>query len=99
MLAFGHGSNIMHCLANADAVNHGMHGGSTQDHHGDHGKMPGNHASGCCGLYCLSAVSPTPGPTVEGRLIRPAISMPVEIALYGRVPDRPDRPPIPLLSV
>ena len=31
VMAFGHGSNTMHCLANADAVNHGMHGGGTQD--------------------------------------------------------------------
>ena len=28
VMAFGHGSNTVHCLANADAVNHGMHGGA-----------------------------------------------------------------------
>ena len=99
VMAFGHGSNTAHCLANADAVNHGMHGGGTHDHHGDPGKSPGTHAPGCCGLYCMSALPLTPGPMVEGRLIRPALSMPAEIALYSRVPGRPDRPPIPPLSV
>ena len=99
VMAFGHGSNTLHCLANADAVHHGMHGGETQKHHGDHGKLPGTNAPGCCGLYCLTALPPTPGPMVEGRLIRPALSMPAEIALYSRVPGRPDRPPISPLSV
>jgi hypothetical protein len=99
VMAFGHGSNTVHCLANADAVNHGMHGGDTQKHDGDHGKLPGAHAPGCCGLYCMSALPLTPGPTVEGRLIRPALSMPAEIALYSRVLGRPDRPPISPLSV
>jgi hypothetical protein len=97
VMAFGHGSNTAHCLANAEAVNHGMHG--RQDHHGGHGTVPGTHAPGCCGLYCMSALPLTPGPMVEGRLIRPALSMPAEIALYSRVPGRPDRPPIPPLSV
>ena len=97
VMAFGHGSNTAHCLANADAVNHGLHGGG--DHHGDHGKMPRTHAPGCYGLYCVSAIPPAPGPMVEGRLIRPSLSVAVEIALYSRIPGRPDRPPIPLLSV
>ena len=50
VMAFGHGSNILHCLANADAVNHGMHGGGTQDHHGDHGKMPGTMRQAAAGF-------------------------------------------------
>jgi hypothetical protein len=99
VLAFGHGSNTAHCLANADAVDHGMQDGGTQDHHGDHGKLPGTHAPGCCGLYCMSALPPASGPMVEGSLVRLALSLPAEIALYGRVPSRLDRPPIPLLSV
>jgi hypothetical protein len=39
------------------------------------------------------------GPTVEGRVLAPALLPPVEIALFGRVPDRLDRPPISPLSV
>jgi hypothetical protein len=80
-------------------VNHGMHSGGTQDHHGDHGKQPATHAPGCCGLYGMSALPLTPGPTIEGRVIRPAFSMPAKIAFTGHVPGRLDRPPIPLLSV
>jgi hypothetical protein len=99
VMAFGHGDNTAHCLANADAVNHGMHGGDNHKHNGDHGKLPGTHAPGCCGLFCLSALPLASSPVVEGRLIRPALSMLAEIALYSRVPGRPDRPPIPPLSV
>ena len=99
VLAFGHGSNTAHCLVHADAVDHGMMGGGAQDHQGDHGKLPGTHAPGCCGLYCMSALPPAPGPMVEGRLIRPALSAPVDTALLGRGPERLDRPPISLLSV
>jgi hypothetical protein len=98
VLAFGHGKNALYCLANADAVNHAMHGGGTHDNHGDHGKSPGTNAPGCCGLYCMSALPLTPTP-IEGRAIRPALSMPAEIAFTSRVPGRLDRPPISLLSV
>jgi len=99
VIAFGHGDNTAHCLANADAVNHGMHGNGEQDHHGDRGKSPGTHAPGCCGLYCMSALPLTPGPMVEGPIIRPALSLLPEIAFTGRGPDQLDRPPISLLSV
>jgi hypothetical protein len=99
VMAFGHGNNTAHCLAHADSVNHGMLGDAAQKHHGDHGKLPGTGAPGCCGLYCLSALPPAPGPMVEGRLILPVLSMPADIALYGRVPGRLYRPPISLLSV
>jgi hypothetical protein len=99
VMAFGHGSNTVHCLANADAVDHGMHGGDTQRHHGDHGKSSGTHAPGCCGLYCMSALPLIPGPTVEGRMIRSTPAMPAEVAFAGRGPGRIDRPPIPLLIV
>ena len=99
VMAFGHGSNTVHCLANADAVNHGMHGGDARKHHGDHGKSPGTHVPGCCGLYGVSALPLTPGPTVEGRLVRPALSMPAETIFTSHVPGRLDRPPILTSSV
>ena len=44
VMAFGHGENTMHCLAHADAANHGMHaalGGFAQKHGADHGTLPG----------------------------------------------------------
>ena len=99
VMAFGHGSNIMQCLTHSDVVDHGMHGGAGHKNHGDGAKVPGNHGMNCCGLFFLSALPLASGPLIEGRLIRPALSMPAEIALYSRVPGRPDRPPIPLLSV
>lgn len=99
VLAFGHGSNTVHCLVNADTLDHGMHRGAQQKHHGDHGKLPGAKAPGCCGLFCLSAIPLAAGPAVAGRLVAPPLSPPEEIALYGRVPGRLNRPPIFLLSV
>ena len=99
VMAFGHGERTVHCLAHADAVDHGMHGGLAQKHDGDHGKPPGTHTPGCCGLYCLSALPLASGPLVEGLLLAPALSPPVEVALFGRVSGRLDRPPIPSLSV
>ena len=102
VMALGHGENTMHCLAHADAVYHGMHGGLggvVQKHDGDHGTLPGTHTPGCCGLFCLSALPLTSGPLVEGLLLAQALSMPAEIVFCSRVPGRLDRPPIPSLSV
>ncbi len=98
VLAFGHGENTLYCLAH-DAVDHGTHGGLAQKHDGDRGTLPGTHAPGCCGLYCLSALPLASGPLLEGLLLAPALSPPAEPALSGRVPGRLDRPPIPSLSV
>jgi hypothetical protein len=98
VMAFGHGERTVHCLAHADAVDHGTQGGLAQKHDGDHGTLPGTHP-GCCGLYCLSALPLAPGPLVEGLLLAPALSPPAEAALFGRVPGRLDRPPISSLSV
>ena len=96
VMAFGHGSNTVHCLTHGDAVGHGM---LAHQGHGDHGKLPGTHAPGCCGLYCLSALPLASGPLVEGLLLAPVLSPPVEAALLGRVLGRLDRPPIPSPSV
>jgi hypothetical protein len=76
-----------------------MHGGAARKDHADHGQLPGTKALGCCGLYCLSALPLASGPVVEGLFVAPALSLPAETALFGRVPGRPDRPPIPPLSV
>jgi hypothetical protein len=88
-------------IANADIADHGMHGGSAAagGQHGDQGKAPGTHAPGCCGLFCLSALPLAPRSLVEGLALAPALSPPVDPALFGRVPDLLDRPPISPLSV
>jgi hypothetical protein len=77
---------------------HGALRGLAQKHGADHGTLPGTHP-GCCGLYCLSALPLASGPLVEGLLLAPALSPAAEVAVFGRVPGRLDRPPIPCLSV
>ena len=96
VMAFGHGKTTAHCLANADVADHGMHGDGAQKHHGDHGKLPG---TGCCGLFCLSALPFAAVSLVAGLSLAPAVSPPVETILSGGVPERLDRPPISPLSV
>ena len=99
VMAFGHGSNTAHCLTNADVADHAMHGGAAPARHGDHGKMPGTGAPGCCGLYCLSALPLDSAPMVEDLALAPALSPPVETILSGGLAARLDRPPISSLSV
>jgi len=99
VIAFGHGDNTAHCLANADAVNHGMHGDLGHKDHGGGTKLPGDHGTNCCGLFFLSALAPSSGPVLDGLPLPMEVSAPTEPHLFGRVPDRLDRPPISLLSV
>ena len=99
VMAFGHGSNTVHCLTNADVADHGMHGGCHPEASGDHGKLPGTSAPGCCGLYCLSALPLASSPLVEDLAVAPALSPPLETILSGGLAARLDRPPISPLSV
>jgi hypothetical protein len=98
VMAFGHGSHTVQCLAHADAVGHGVHGSTKDGDHRGHSSLPNDHHS-CCRLVCLSALPLASGPLVEDRSSRPMPSALVEINLRDRVPERPDRPPISLLSV
>ncbi len=98
VLAFGHGDKALHCLSNADRMEHGMHGGAAQDHHGDHGSLP-DKAPGCCGLYCLSALTLNAAPALEAHEVALPLALPALALPAGRVPDRLDRPPISLISV
>jgi hypothetical protein len=97
VLAFGHGDHTVECLAQADAVDHGTIMAHGMKHHGDH-SSPG-HQPSCCGLFCMSAIAADAGQTVgrieAGTVLSPAI----EARSFSRVPERPDRPPIPLLFV
>jgi hypothetical protein len=99
VMAFGHGSKTVHCLAKADLANHGMHDGGADTHHGDQGKAPANHTTSCCGLYCLSALPLAAVSLAEGPFLAPALSPPAEPLFAGRIPGRLDRPPISSLSV
>jgi hypothetical protein len=94
VMAFGHGSNTVHCLANADTVDHGMHGGATHKDHGGPAKLPGDNSPSCCGLFCLSALAADACGTIAPAAIYSAPFPAREAHLFSRVPERPDRPPI-----
>ncbi len=99
VLAFGHGENTVNCLAHADGVDHGAAMAHGMKHHGDHPLGAHQPGSGCCGLFCMSALAADTGETLEtieaGTVLSPAI----EARPFSRVPELPDRPPIPLLFV
>lgn len=99
VMAFGHAKTTAHCLTNADVSNHGMRSGAAPTHRGDHSKLPGTSAPGCCGLYCLSALPLPSSETVEGLATALDPSPPVETLLSGGLAARLDRPPISSLSV
>jgi hypothetical protein len=99
VLAFGHGHHTVECLAHADAVDHGTTMAHGMKHHGDHPSGAHQPGSGCCGLFCMSAIAAHAGQTVDriegGAVLSPAI----EARPFSRVPELPDRPPIPPLFV
>jgi hypothetical protein len=99
VLALGHGDHTVECLAHADAVDHGTIMAHGMKHHGDHPSGAHQPGSGCCGLFCMSAIAADAGQTVDriegGTVLSPAI----EARPFGRVPELPDRPPIPPLFV
>jgi len=99
VMAFGHGKTTAHCLTNADVAGHGMHKTATPKHQNDHDKLPETGAPGCCGLYCLSALTLASSPMVEDLAVAPALSPPLETILSGGLAARLDRPPISSLSV
>jgi hypothetical protein len=99
VLAFGHGSDTVQCLAHGEAMHHAGHMDAGDNDHGDHAKLPGSHDQNCCGMFCLSALAPASGPVVEGLLLPEELSPPAETSFFSRTPDLPHRPPIALLVV
>ena len=98
VLAFGHGENTVHCLVNADSRDHGAHKtseGTDQGEPSQHGKQ----ASGCCGLFCVSAIVPIIADSSDGLLVGAAVFPQPEARFLGQPPGLPDRPPISLLFV
>jgi Protein of unknown function (DUF2946) len=102
MMAFGHGSNRLHCLSHGDvmghgmAMDHGMQSAAAGHKDGDHAKLPGD--KGCCGLFCASAIAPGSAPVVEVLPVTAVLAPPVTPRPANRAPERIDRPPISLLS-
>lgn len=102
VMAFGHGEQTAHCLSHADQADHGGHMaparmGSGMDH-GQHGKVPAKHDSGCCGLFCVSAIAPQASALAVASFALAAPPARAVTSFAGRVPDQPNRPPIPSLS-
>jgi len=102
VMAFGHGSNTLHCLSHGDLMGHGMaidHGMQSADaghKDGGHAKIPSD--KGCCGLFCASAIAPGSTPVVEVLPVSTVLAPPVTPRPANRAPERIDRPPISLLS-
>ncbi len=98
VLTFGHGEHTIDCLAHADAVNHGMSEADGMAHRGDHSLPPAGHqpGSGCCGLFCMSALPADSGATVQAISALPVLFPASQAPLLTRAPEQPDRPPISL---
>ena len=95
VLAFGHGSNTVTCLAHADQVAHGrIAAGDKAALHGGHSSPAGAHQMTCCGLFCLSALPADSSEAIVPAAIYSAPFPAREVFLFSRVPERPDRPPI-----
>ena len=99
VMAFGHGSNTVHCLTNADVADHGMHGGAAPRAPRRPRQDAGNQRARLLRALLPERASACPGPMVEGLAIRPALSPPVETILSGRVPVASTGLRSPLLSV
>jgi hypothetical protein len=98
-LAFGHGEHTAHCLAHADMVEHGVAKEAGFKTHTDHSTPAGTHQMTCCGLFCLSAIPADGGEVIDGIGAGSALLPALETHLLSQAPERPDRPPISLLSV
>ena len=98
VLAFGHGEHTVECLAHADMVNHGMSKAGTLTHHGDHSIPSSSHqpGSGCCGLFCMSALPAEFDQALPKITAGRALALPADPHPLSRAPEQPDRPPISL---
>jgi hypothetical protein len=107
VVAFGHGEHAVHCLTRADAVNHamglnhnmGLKAGASSHDHGAAPGMPAAHHSGCCGLFCLSALTPPDAALPQLAWLGLAFAPSAETGFHSRSADNPDPPPISLASV
>ena len=97
-MAFGHGNNTVHCLSHGDgmAMDRGMLDTASHKDGGGHAKIPGDKS--CCGLFCVSAITPGSAPVLEVLAVTTVLAPPVTPRPANRAPERIDRPPISLLS-
>jgi hypothetical protein len=78
VLASGHGEHTIECLAYADMVDHGMKKAHGMTHHGVHSVPSNTHqpGSGCCGLFCMSALPADSNQSLEGTTAGSALALP-----------------------
>ncbi len=98
VLASGHGEHTVQCLAHADMVDHGTSNAAHHGDHSDHSLPSGSHqpGSGCCGLFCMSALPADLNQTLAGLAAGTASPLPAPPRPLSRAPEEPDRPPISL---
>jgi hypothetical protein len=98
VLANGHGAHAIDCLAHADMINHGMSKAAGVAHHGDHSTPSSTHqpGSGCCGLFCMSALPAELDQGLRNVAVEQALALPPQPSALTRAPEKPDRPPISL---
>jgi hypothetical protein len=99
VIASGHGSNTMNCVAHADMVDHGAAKMAGVDNHADHSAPAGSHQMTCCGLFCLSALPAEIGGVITGSITGSTLLPTGEAHLLSQSPEQPDRPPISPLFV
>ena len=98
VVAFGHGSNTMNCVAHADMVDHGAGKMAGGDNHANHSAPAGSHQMTCCGLFCLSALPADTGAVIGKISNGPDLATAPECHLLNRSPEHPYRPPISVSS-
>src|SRR5262249_17434376 len=99
VVAFGHASNTLNCVAHVDMVDHGAAKGAGVNNHADHSTPTSTHQMTCCGLFCLSALPAQFGGVNDGIRTGLILLPAPEPHFLGQPPELPDRPPISLRSV
>jgi hypothetical protein len=92
-----------HCLTQADhglAKAHAHHGGIEHEHAQNPQKSDNekDQLKNCCGLFCLSALTPAIDLAIGQSPVGSALVATLEDAVAHAAPDRLDRPPISLPS-
>jgi hypothetical protein len=98
--AFGNSATAAHCLTDD---NHGLakahiHQDGISHEHSDAGNDGDGYPAKCCGLVCLSGITPTIDTTLGQVISASAVPLIVEEGILGRGPICLDRPPEFLLS-
>jgi hypothetical protein len=104
-VAFGPTPGTIYCLTHYDqGMGHSHHDHAVADHRAgdlDQTKSSheeGEHKSHCCGLFCVTALTPEVRGMPAPLLLQPERSSVVAFGFRGRTPEQPFRPPIPRLS-